>query len=130
MPLRAAKQCGKPGCGALTGASLCATHAREAEAKRRESRANGFKYDRNWRKRRAAWLVERPMCEECRRQGVVRPATDVDHVVALSAGGVDEEGNYQSLCHECHSAKTARDDGGFGLRRRDRGSESLGIGRR
>ncbi len=131
MPSRAAKPSGKPGCRALTSASLCAAHASEAEAKRRERRADGFKYDRNWRKRRRAWLTEHPTCANCARQGFVKAATDVDHVVPLAAGGGDDESNYQSLCHECHSERTAREDGGFGhARAGDRGSESLEVGRR
>jgi 5-methylcytosine-specific restriction protein A len=26
-----------------------------------------------------------------------------------------DSSNWQPLCHECHSSKTAREDGGFGL---------------
>jgi hypothetical protein len=41
-------------------------------------------------------------------------ATDVDHIIAKSKGGTDAYSNLQSLCHRCHSQKTATIDGGFG----------------
>lgn len=128
MPLRANKACAKPGCGALTSGHWCDVHARQAEQSRRESREEDFKYDHRWRKRRRAWLSANPSCVSCKARGIVKAATDVDHVVPLSAGGVNDESNYQSLCHDCHSAKTALEDGGFGRRRADRGIEILGDG--
>jgi 5-methylcytosine-specific restriction protein A len=36
-------------------------------------------------------------------------ATQVDHVIALVNGGADDDSNRQSLCDDCHKAKT-RDD--------------------
>ena len=42
-------------------------------------------------------------------------ASHVDHIVARSKGGADLDPNgLVSLCRSCHSAKTARMDGGFG----------------
>jgi 5-methylcytosine-specific restriction protein A len=43
-------------------------------------------------------------------------ATEVDHKVP-HRGDQDlfwDTSNWQSLCKPCHSAKTAREDGGFG----------------
>lgn len=127
MPLRASRACAKPGCGALTSGRWCAAHAKGEEQVRREARAGEFKYDHRWRKRRAAWLSANPLCAPCKAKGTDKLATDVDHVVPLSAGGVDDESNYESKCHECHSTKTALEDGGFGHRRGDRGIEILGV---
>jgi 5-methylcytosine-specific restriction protein A len=86
-------------------------HASQAEQVRGNSAARG--YDHRWRARRRVWLMGHPLCVNCEQRGIVKAATDVDHVVALSAGGANDEGNYQSLCHECHSIKTVREDGGF-----------------
>jgi 5-methylcytosine-specific restriction protein A len=58
----------------------------------------------------AAVLRERPVCEECGREG----ATDVDHVVSLERGGTHDPANLRALCHGCHSRKTVAVDGGFG----------------
>nr|WP_308801026.1 HNH endonuclease [Streptomyces polyasparticus] len=35
----------------------------------------------------------------------------MDHIVALSCGGEDVDGNVQLLCHPCHRAKTRVDMG-------------------
>jgi 5-methylcytosine-specific restriction endonuclease McrA len=49
-----------------------------------------------------------PECAECGA-----PATDVDHVIPLADGGSNDIGNLQALCHSHHSAKTAREQGGW-----------------
>lgn len=49
--------------------------------------------------------------------GVHTPAKHVDHVVPVARGGAElDASNLQSLCHPCHSRKTALHDGGFGRR--------------
>lgn len=62
-----------------------------------------------WQKLRASVLRESPLCEHCRRQGLVMAATDVDH----SNGDPSDNSrtNLQPLCHACHSRKTATDHG-------------------
>lgn len=71
-----------------------------------------------WRKYRR-WFLSQPenaLCRECDRHGRVEPSTDVDHIEPV--GGDDprfyDTANHQGLCHSCHSAKTARENGGFG----------------
>ncbi|MEC7815831.1 HNH endonuclease signature motif containing protein [Marinobacter alkaliphilus] len=57
-----------------------------------------------------------PLCAECSRQGRITAATDVDHIIP-HRGDLKlfwSRSNWQSLCHPCHSRKTAREDGGFG----------------
>lgn len=63
--------------------------------------------------RRARWLSAHPLCEHCLKLNPARitPATDVDHVIALKNGGVDDESNVQSLCGDHHKKKTASDLG-------------------
>ena len=65
-------------------------------------------YGRKWQRLRKMKLARRPMCECCGS-----PANEVDHVIALSAGGTNEMDNLQSLCKSCHSRKTVAEDGGF-----------------
>ncbi|MGH6967549.1 MAG: HNH endonuclease [Stellaceae bacterium] len=82
---------------------------READAARPPSSQRG--YGAAWRAKRDAYLAAHPWCELA---GCGKPATHVDHRVALASGGADDASNYQALCHGHHSSKTARHDGGFG----------------
>lgn len=127
--------CKFPGCRKPVprGESYCALHRakgeeREAKAKaermKRRAEAMGSASERGygyrWRKLRARFLADHPLCAECLKTGRAVPATDVDHIVP-HRGNPDlmwDEGNLQALCHSCHSRKTASEDGGFGNRRR------------
>ncbi len=64
---------------------------------------------RPWRRKRAAWLAEHPLCCACEAKGRVAVAVIVDHVVPLWRGGADDASNYQSLCGPDHAAKSARE---------------------
>jgi 5-methylcytosine-specific restriction enzyme A len=117
MPTRPKHPCRHPGCARLVAEGrYCAPHATFAQAvtdaERGNSAARG--YGRRWRELRAAVLAEQPLCASCAGGGRVEAATEVDHVVPRSRGGGDEWSNLQALCKRCHSAKTAREDGGFG----------------
>lgn len=56
-----------------------------------------------WKEVRKTQLAMWPRCEwpEC-----TEPATDVDHIVPIRAGGTHDPSNLQSLCHSHHSTKT------------------------
>lgn len=62
-------------------------------------------YDATWRAIRANHLVNNPMCVWCGRR-----AQHVDHIIPRRKGGTDDSANLQSLCHSCHSSKTAKYD--------------------
>lgn len=105
----------------------------------REDRPSACKrgYDGRWRKARAAWLHDHPLCVECEAEGQLpmllfqiivavtlgivivnspgagrlTPATVVDHVVPHRGDKDlfwDSEENWQGLCTAHHNAKTAR----------------------
>ena len=90
-------------------------YRRHDQRRRRDGRAM---YGRRWAKARRAFLSrpENALCRECRDQGAVRAATEVDHKIPHKGDPVLfwDEGNWQPLCKPHHSAKTAREDGGFG----------------
>lgn len=73
-------------------------------------------YDSRWQKARIGWLRSHPLCVHCEREGLVRAATDVDHIKPHKGDKVLfwDNSNWMSLCHSCHSRKTANEDGGFG----------------
>lgn len=77
-------------------------------------------YGRTWRKARDAFIAENPLCVECLAVGKTRGATDVDHIVPHRGSWALfwDQTNWQSLCKPHHSAKTAREDGGFGNRKK------------
>lgn len=63
-----------------------------------------------WRRLRNVHLSCHPLCEDCRRRGVVRAATEVHHIQPVESGRTPEEkrrlaylpSNLRSLCRDCH----------------------------
>lgn len=67
---------------------------------------------RAWRKIRERTLKrDKGLCVECLALGHVRVATEVDHITRREDGGTDEMSNLDSLCTECHRAKTKKENG-------------------
>lgn len=82
------------------------------QVKRRQTRRALPTNSTTWRKIRAVHLAGEPLCRHCALQNRVTAATDVDHVDGDDAN--NDRSNLQSLCRSCHSAKTVRENGGFG----------------
>ena len=82
---------------------------RELDRQRPSAAQRG--YDSRWRRARARYLAEHPLCASCLAEGRVTAATVVDHVMAHGGDPVLfwDEGNWQGLCKRCHDSKTARD---------------------
>ena len=63
-----------------------------------------------WRKLRARILTANPLCERCKEEGRITPATEVHHRTpvesALSRLGKEQlmfdPHNLLALCHDCH----------------------------
>lgn len=51
------------------------------------------------------------LCVPCQAQGKLTQATEVDHIVDKASKGTDDPSNLQSICNECHKAKTAAAQG-------------------
>lgn len=112
MPTAPARPCGRYGCPRL---QPCPDHPRHtlpgqryADRKEREPWAKLYDTQR-WRRASRAFLAEHPMCLHCERAGVWKLSTEVDHVVPHRGDEALfwDTGNWQALCHSCHSAKTA-----------------------
>lgn len=54
---------------------------------------------------------QRPLCWMCEEVDRVRLGVELDHKVALTNGGTNEDENMGLLCIDCHKAKTAVDLG-------------------
>lgn len=52
-----------------------------------------------------------PCCAMCKRITAYPAGFELDHIVALTNGGTNEDGNLQVLCFPCHEIKTAADIG-------------------
>lgn len=61
-----------------------------------------------WKKLRAAFLLENPLCALCTAAGHVEGARDVDHRIPLAVEPdlAYEWDNLQALCRRCHNRKT------------------------
>lgn len=59
--------------------------------------------------RRERWLLENPLCIDCKGEGRVVAGDEVDHEVPLWNGGADDESNFSTRCREHHAEKTARE---------------------
>lgn len=68
-------------------------------------------YGSRWRRARAAFLAQHPLCAACRVRGRVVAATVVDHVTPHRGDQrlFWDESNWTPACKPCHDAKTARE---------------------
>src|SRR5512139_1258783 len=108
MPQRARRPCAAPGCAELVqSGAYCTTHQPASHDERPTANERGYGAD--WQRLRLAHLRREPLCRDPFHvhPEQLLPATDVDHIVPKSKGGTDVESNLQSLCHACHSRKTA-----------------------
>ena len=106
MATAAPRPCSHPGCVVLVkdGSGRCEKHQRPAWQKKPTAvkRVTG----RKLQQLRAELFRSEPLCRECVKHGVVRVATERDHIVPLEEGGADAPDNVQPLCVECHDAKS------------------------
>lgn len=113
MVRRALSPCTYAGCGALARGPRCDAHRtqpkRAFDARRGSSARRG--YGSRWQKARTTYLSRNPVCVECAKGGVVTPASVVDHVVPVNAGGEFwDTSNWQALCAACHNSTKQRQD--------------------
>lgn len=107
MPYSAPERCW---CGelGLPGTALCLAHTPQKSGWELRPTAwknvDGKTY-RKWKKLRNRFIKENPFCNLC---GMI--ATEVDHIDGIkaieNALTLLDENRLQSLCHECHAAKT------------------------
>ena len=114
LPFKPLHPCNHSNCPRLTKSRFCAEHQRKVDAAYDKERGNsgerGYGSDhRRWRER----ILDRdPLCVKCLDKGIVKAATDADHIDPNGSRLALDNG--QGLCHECHSRKTAREDGRWG----------------
>ena len=114
------RPCRHPGCHTLARDTYCDKHAaaHQRGSRQQDSRLSAARrgYGRRWQRESKEFLALHPWCEACMKEGRREPATEVDHVIPHKGNKklFWDKANWQGLCRRCHSAKTAREDGGFG----------------
>ena len=65
-------------------------------------------YNAEWRRARKAYLQLHPLCAECLKEGILTPATVVDHIMPHRGDQrlFWDEQNWQPLCQAHHNKKT------------------------
>ena len=66
---------------------------------------------KEWKKLRLMKLRANPLCEQCKNEGLVVPATEVHHITPVESVAGESQmyslmfqySNLMSLCHACHS---------------------------
>ena len=118
MPYRPKKPCAYPGCPRLTDGKYCEEHQKLMQKEYNQTRpTQGFYNSKEWRKKRADFLIDHPFCVECYRHGRLSKATIVDHIIPIRQGGLAlEDSNLQALCWSCHSRKSIEEGSRFGKR--------------
>ena len=115
-PQKAKRPCLSSGCKDFaSNKGYCDKHqSRVKQRDRDRGTAHQRGYDAEWKKHRDQFLLEHPLCVECRRKGYVMPATVVDHIIPHK-GDKDlfwNKANWQPLCETHHNVKTASEDRG------------------
>lgn len=108
MPKHPKRPCRYPGCPNLCeSGTYCPEHSAGSPDRLRGS-ATERGYDAKWRRARKRFLRSHPLCAHCLSQGVLTPATVVDHIVPHRGDHrlFWDEQNWQPLCKACHDRKT------------------------
>ena len=90
-------------------------NANQPRGDRRSAEAQSWRWmyqtDRWKRDLRPTQFLREPFCRECAKRGLRVRATDVDHIVDHKGNWEKfcDRSNLESLCHSCHSRKTARE---------------------
>ena len=116
MPYKPRRPCAYIGCRmfAANGEQYCAEHKKMLDRHYNRFQRNPETkkhYGSAWKRIRNKFIKANPLCEECKDNGVLTPAQEVHHILALSKGGGNEASNLMSLCKSCHSRKTAQSGG-------------------
>lgn len=119
MPNQVPYPCRNRKCPELTTEGYCAAckkqNNKQYEKTERDKEAKAFYNTQAWRKLSTDIRKKEPLCRECKKEGRVKPATMVDHIIPISKGGAKlDRNNCQPLCWSHHSKKSAQEGSRFG----------------
>ncbi|ENX4469937.1 HNH endonuclease [Enterobacter roggenkampii] len=113
MPKRTPKACRVRGCRSTTtdSSGYCVSHKGEGwrqykPGQTRQQRGYGTKWEII---RERILKRDNGLCQSHLKQGIVKQASCVDHIIPKAQGGTDDDANLQSLCWACHATKTGKE---------------------
>jgi len=111
MPKLPPRPCTAPRCHDIaTKDGRCDKHKREAWQTSKGKTPAQRGYGIQWRKRRNRIMKrDSHLCQECKRNGIITQAKEVDHIINKARGGTDDDSNLEAICTPCHKAKTVRE---------------------
>lgn len=114
MPTAAKRPCNKHPSTLLGRGDKCPICTKDKDKGRQSAHKRG--YGVMWRKARAVYLFDNPLCVHCEQEDKITAASVVDHRIPHKGDNrlFWDRSNWQGLCKRCHDIKTATDDGGFG----------------
>ena len=63
-----------------------------------------------WTRLSRTWRMMHPLCEECKRKGIIKAGEVTDHIVPFPVcEDFFDESNLQTLCEKCNHDKGQRD---------------------
>ena len=76
----------------------------------RERSASPY-HSRKWTTLARAFLQDHPLCEECKKNGILKAAQCVDHITPypICKDSFFDRRNLQALCFDCNNIKGQRD---------------------
>ena len=98
-------------CGGLIQANVCSGCGPKQKRKRVRREHHKLYNNARWRKASKLHRSRQPLCVECEKQGRIKAASLVDHIVPHK-GDVElfwDESNWQSLCWKCHGYKSQKE---------------------
>ena len=76
---------------------------------KRERSADPYHTSR-WTRLSRAWRMMHPLCEECKRNGIIKAGEVTDHIIPWPVcQDFYDENNLQTLCKDCNHAKGQKD---------------------
>lgn len=114
MPNRSMPMCHIPGCpNKADHSSLCLNHQKQRNKdidNHRDPKTREL-YDYRWQRNRKMFLNANPLCAECFKDGEIRKAEVVDHIISHHGDQdlFNDMDNWQSLCKHHHDSKTMKE---------------------
>lgn len=85
-------------------------HRKEGKAGYDRVRSADPYHSSRWTKLSRVFREQHPLCAECKRKGLIVPATCVDHIIPYPiCQDFFDESNLQALCDRCNMLKGAAD---------------------